>query len=67
MISKCYVETNNKFSKSYNPNKPNNLYGESMMQFLPFEILDLADPKNYCGFYNFCFLEMYFYYFDEFH
>ena len=49
MICKGYAGANNNFLKSYNDNKPtsyiiyldaNNLYGYSMMQLSPTEILD---------------------------
>ena len=49
MICNSYAEANSKFLKSWNANKPpsyiiyldvNNLYGHSMMQPLPNEILD---------------------------
>ena len=56
MICKGYAEANNKFLKSYNANKPipyiicldaNNLYGHTMMQILPTEILDWVNPKDF--------------------
>ena len=56
MICKRYNEANNKLLKSYNANKPtsytiyfvaDDLYGHSMRQLLPTEILDLANPKGF--------------------
>ena len=55
-ICKGYAEPNKKFWKSYDANKPtpyviyldaNNLYGHSMMQFLPTDILDRVNPKDF--------------------
>ena len=51
-----YTEANNKFLKSYDANKhisyiiyldANNLYGHSMTQLLPTEILDCVNPKDF--------------------
>ena len=51
-----YAEANNKFSKSDEANKAtsysmyldaNNLYGHSLMQRLPTEILDWVNPKDF--------------------
>ena len=52
MICKSYAETNDKFFKSYDTNKPTsyklyNLYEHSMMQLLPTEILDYVNPKDF--------------------
>ena len=61
MISKGYADTNNKFLKSYDPNKrtsfiiyldANNLYGQPMIQLIPNEILNWVNlekfnPANY--------------------
>ena len=56
MNCKGYAESNDKFLKSYNSNKPasyiiyldaNNLYGHSMVQLLPTEILDWVDLKGF--------------------
>ena len=62
MICKGYVEANNKFLKYYDANEPsymisktsyiicldaNSLYGHSMKQVLPLEILDSVDPKDF--------------------
>ena len=62
MICNGYAEANNKLLKSYHSNKrtlyiiysdTNNLYGHSMMQLLPAEILDWVNLKdfnlNYCS------------------
>ena len=55
MISKGYTEANNKFLKLYDPNKStsyityldaNNLYGNSMMQLLSFEVLDWVNSEK---------------------
>ena len=55
MISKGYTEANYKFLKLYDPNKStsyityldaNNLYGNSMMQLLSFEVLDWVNSEN---------------------
>ena len=55
MICKGYLEANNKFLKSYDAKKPksyiiyldaNNLYGQSMMQLLPTEVLDWVNKKK---------------------
>ena len=56
IICKGYTEANNKFLKTYNVNKrtsyiiylgTNNLHGNSMMQLLPTEMLDWANPKDF--------------------
>ena len=56
MICKGYKQANNKFLKSRNPSKSlthildldaNNLYGHSMMQLLPFEMIDWVDPEEF--------------------
>ena len=56
MIGKTYAEANKKFLKSYDANKltsylmyldTNNLYGHSMIQLLPTEILDWVNPKAF--------------------
>ena len=55
MIFKAYSEANNEFLKSYNPSKPsthivysdaNKLYGHTMMQLFPIEILDWVNPEK---------------------
>ena len=55
MISKGYTEANYKFLKLYDPNKStsyityldaNNLYGNSMMQLLSFEVLDWVNSEK---------------------
>ena len=56
LICKGYAKTNNKFLKFCNANKStsyiiylgiNNLYGNSMMHFLPTEILDWVNSKDF--------------------
>lgn len=56
MICKGCAEANNKFLKSYDVNKStsyiiylgvNNFYGNSMMHFLPTEILDWVNSKDF--------------------
>ena len=56
MIFKGYAEARNKFLKSYDAIKPalyiiylnvHNLYGHSMMQLLPTEILGCVNPKDF--------------------
>ena len=56
MVCKGYAEVNNEFLKSYNANKPtsyiiyldaSNLYGHSLMQLFPTEILDWVNPKDF--------------------
>ena len=56
LICKGYAETNNKFLKFCNANKStsyiiylgiNNLYGNSIMHFLPTEILDWVNSKDF--------------------
>ena len=58
MICMCCSEANNKHLKPCDPNKPsthiryldnsaNNLYGHSLMQLLPIEILDWVNSKNF--------------------
>ena len=55
MICHGYDKANNELLKSYAPTKAktwifgeyaNNLYGHSMMQALPFKIIDWVDPKK---------------------
>ena len=56
MTCKNYAEANNKFWKSYDGNKctscviyldDNNLYGHSMLQLFPTEILGWVNPKDF--------------------
>ena len=56
MICKDYAEFNNEFLKLCDASKPtsyiiyfhaNSFFGYSMMQLLPTEILDLANPKDF--------------------
>ena len=56
IIPKRYAKANNKFLKSYDPDKPisyiiyldvYHLYGHSAMQLLTFEILDWVDPEKF--------------------
>ena len=56
MICTGYAEVNHTFLKSFDSNKPtsyvtyldtNNLYGHSMMKFLPTEILDWGNPNDF--------------------
>ena len=58
MIWVCYSEANNKLLKLYYLSKPstyiayldasaNSLYGHSLMQLLPIEILDWVNPKKF--------------------
>ena len=56
MICKEYCEANTKFLKSDGANKPssyiiyldsNDLYRHFMMQFLPTEMLDWVNPKDF--------------------
>ena len=82
IIWKDYAEANNKFVKSCNCKKPssyviyldtNNLYGHSIMQFLPTEILNWVNSKDF-SLNNYsedspigCFLEVDLDYPDELH
>ena len=56
MICQGYAEANSKLLEFYNNNKltlyivyldANNLYGHSMTQLIPTEILDWVDPKDF--------------------
>ena len=56
MICKGYAENNNKFLKSHDSYKPtshimyldtDNLYGHSMMQLMPTEMLNWVNPKGF--------------------
>ena len=59
MICMGYAEVNHTFLKPSDSNKPtsyvtyvtyldtNNLYGHSMMKFLPTEILEWSNPKDF--------------------
>ena len=56
LIFQGYAEASNEFLKLHDPNKPtsyiiyfdaNNLYGNCMMQLLPFEVLNWVDPKKF--------------------
>ena len=81
VICKGYAEANNSFLKFYNANKStsyiiylgvNNLYGKSMMHFLPTEILDWVNSKDFslnCSNNSsiVCFLEFDLGYPDELH
>ena len=82
MICKDYAEANNKFLKSYDANKLTSyiiyldtykLYGHSTVQFLPTEILDWVNSKDFnLGNYSDnspigCFLEVDLDYHDKLH
>ena len=56
IICKSHDKANNEFLKSHDANKPtsyiiyldpNVLYGHSMIQILPTEILDWVNPKDF--------------------
>ena len=62
MICRCYAEANKKLLKSCYAKKPtsytiylnaNNLYGHSVMQLLPTEILDWVNPPKDFNLHNY--------------